>query len=1668
MVKTYAKKITAILTAVTIIFSMLLYFPDGTFSDISFGLKASAAEITPTEPSTDDNGVYQIGTAAQLYWFAGLVCGTLEGVTQDRAANAVLTADITVNKDVLNANGELNESTFKEWTTIGNYSYPYRGAFDGQGHTVSGLYFNDSSASYVGLFAVVATSASVSNVGVVDSYFNGNENVGGVSGYNNGKITNCYNTATVSGSKYVGGVSGYNGPGGKISNCYNVGIVKGTSNTGCVVGYNAEGVVSNCYYSGEKSDDDIYVPIKPIEPISPSVPAITIPTLTVSTNTETNTSTQSSSDTTVEATEDGNATCKTAEQFASGEVAYLLSQGCTINEITYDGSIWGQKIGTDPYPVLGGAKVYKIKNTYCDNTTGIGYVYSNSSSSYFLHKEYGSNGFCTNCGAYEPAIYNKTANHYEISNAGQLYWFAGLVNGTLEGVTQDTAANAVLTADITVNTGVLKSDGTLADDASGFTSWTPIGNSSKRYAGTFDGQGHTVSGLYFNDEHTDYVGLFGYINSTVQNVGVIDSYFRGSINVGGVCGYSNVGTITSCYNTGTVNGTTYVGGVCGYNNFEGTITSCYNTGTVTGTARVGGVCGDNNFEGTIISCYNKGTVSGRDEVGGVCGYSHGGTITNCYNTGTVSGSRYVGGVCGYNDGHTITGCYNTGTVKGDANYVGGVCGTNAGTITSCYNTGAVSGKSNVGGVCGCNNFGAITNCYFDSNKYSGNAVGTNEGTVTDVEGKTTAQFNSGEVAYLLSQGCTIGEITYDGSIWGQDLSTANTYPVLDSTKKVYCGYVGTCKQTYSNEELSETPVHSYDENGFCTNCGAYEPAEIISDETSQYNGYYTVENAGQLYWFAGLVNGTLEGVKQNTAANAVLTADITVNTGVLKSDGTLADDTSGFTSWTPIGHDLSHYTGTFDGQNHTISGLYFNSTGARRVGLFGCSQGTVKNVGVVDSYFKENWYVGGVCGYNYGTITGCYNAGTVSGLLNSVGGVCGMNSGTITDCCNTGTVSVEVSNTGAGTANIYVGGVCGWNKTGSEITGCYNIGEVRGTGTGTVNIYDGGVCGYNGGTIINCYYDSDKYIGNAVEYNEGTVTDVDGKTTDQFASGEVAYLLNGSTSEGTLAWGQKIGTDLSPVFGGVRVYYETESSFYSNYEPATYNTTDSRYEISSAGQLYWFADYVNCGNTSINAVLTAPITVNTGDVANCNGTRGDGWIDWTPIGKSTSTSYTGTFNGQGYTVSGLYFNDSNTSYVGLFGSVESGGKVSGVGIADSYFRGNDYVGSICGENGGIITNCYNSGVVIAVNRKASAGGICGYNEGAITNCYNTGNISAEGSASLIGGVCADNDGTITNCYYLAETADENGGKTTAQFNSGEVAYLLSQGCTIGETTYDGSIWGQEIGTDPYPVLNGKKVLANVDLSDFANDIIVYGQSASLDGTIGFNIYVSADDSYEWDKTVNDVQGVEIENGLYKFTYQVAAKDMDKKINFTVNDKIDVTVSVSDYLAVLSKSDNESLKNLADSMSVYGDAAKAYFSGEAVAEQTVTDDLSVYDFTLGTMPEGISYYGSSLILKSETTIRHYFKLAEGKEISDYTFSVDGMTVTPTEKQGYYCIDIKNVRAEKLGTSFNVSVNGEEVITNYSALSYVYKVMESDSTDYNLKNLVKALYIYNRNALAYITA
>ena len=420
------------------------------------------------------------------------------------------------------------------------------------------------------------------------------------------------------------------------------------------------------------------------------------------------------------------------------------------------------------------------------------------------------NGFCACNQVYQPA--NLTTDKYdidgddsvdevyEISNAGQLYWFAGLVNGTLSGIEKNISANAVLTADIVVNENILKSDGTLNEG--NFKEWTPIGTdgtSSNVYTGTFDGRKYTISGLYFNQE-AHYIGLFGANSGKIANVGILDSYFYGQPYRGN-----------------------WVGGVCGYNTNQGAITNCYNTGIVRGSEAVGGVCGSNS--GIITNCSNTGNVGENDDsVGGVSGNNYG-TIANCNNAGIVSGKSYVGGVCGKNyNGGTVTNCNNTGEVEGTSYYIGGLSGDNyESVIINCNNTGEVRATGNsVGGLSGGNSNGAtITNCYYDSTIYTGNAIGANDGTTEKVEGKTTEQYKTGEVAYLL-------QLDQTEEVWGQTIGT-DTYPTLGGAKvyknATYNGCEGkpgdAVSYEYSNTEKNTYGEHiDADNDGKCDDCDA--------------------------------------------------------------------------------------------------------------------------------------------------------------------------------------------------------------------------------------------------------------------------------------------------------------------------------------------------------------------------------------------------------------------------------------------------------------------------------------------------------------------------------------------------------------------------------------------------------------------------------------------------------------------------------------------------------------------------------------------------------------------------------------------------------------------------------------------------------------------------------
>ena len=635
------------------------------------------------------------------------------------------------------------------------------------------------------------------------------------------------------------------------------------------------------------------------------------------------------------------------------------------------------------------------------------------------------------------------------------------------------------------------------------------------------------------------------------------------------------------------------------------------------------------------------------------------------------------------------------------------------------------------------------------------------------------------------------------------------------------------------------------------------------------------------------------------------------------------------------------------------------------------------------------------------------------------------------------------------------------------------------------------------------------------------------------------------------------------------------------YQPAT-ETTDKYdidddsmkenvYEISNAGQLYWFAGLVNGTldgvkqNTLANAILTANITVNENlldslqyDAKN-NVSNGSDFISWTPIADcmgNNITGYSGTFDGNNKTVSGLYFNGDSTC-IGLFGSSESDGNIKNVGVVDSYFKGNDSVGGVCGKNAGTITNCYNAGNLTAIESSAAIGGICGYNNGGtVTNCYNTGTVTATGQVSSVGGVCgcsnapisncynigtvtatdSDTDisgicgynfGPIKNCYYLADTEDENGGKTADQFASGEVAYLLSQGCTVGEgedaVTYSGSVWSQNLATENYPVLNGKtvyqvdsyegcignpgnstKVYSNTDAPIYAehdysskevcticgafkNGIGEHldGYSLSLDGNIGVNFFMELDKSVIADE--NAYMKFRLPNGktsvvlvgdakqqtvggttYYVFSCEVAAKEMNETITaqiITSDKKGEIyEYSVADYIQYIRDNPtefDEKTLSLVNAMAGYGDYAKAYFNNENLDANTemdavTADTLASFDKQIsGDLPEGITYYGSSLLLESNTTMRHYFKVAEGTDVSALSFS--------GSKGNYYYIDIPNISAEKLGTIQNVAIGNCTI--SYSPMSYAYAVLSSKNTSESLKNLVKSLYLYEQAAEAY---
>jgi len=294
-------------------------------------------------------------------------------------------------------------------------------------------------------------------------------------------------------------------------------------------------------------------------------------------------------------------------------------------------------------------------------------------------------------------------NPYQISTPAHLH-----------AVRNNLSSYFIQTADIDM-TAATSSGGDYYNSGLG---WEPIGNSSTKFSGNYNGQGYTITGLMINRPSNNEIGLFGYTNgSTLRDIKVVSGNYTGHSSIGGLVGYAtNDVLITGCSFTGTITGNAGAGynaaGLCGLIQDVVSVTKCNTSATVSGYGQLGGIFG-NNIRSNVSKTYATGTVSGNIYIGGFGGFSNS-VETNCYALGNVTGTDRIGGFIGQVSGGVSANCYSTGTVPGSGGDIGGFIGRNNGTFT---------------------------NSFWDTES-SGKITGVADGSSSGITGKTTAQMKT--------------------------------------------------------------------------------------------------------------------------------------------------------------------------------------------------------------------------------------------------------------------------------------------------------------------------------------------------------------------------------------------------------------------------------------------------------------------------------------------------------------------------------------------------------------------------------------------------------------------------------------------------------------------------------------------------------------------------------------------------------------------------------------------------------------------------------------------------------------------------------------------------------------------------------------------------------------
>lgn len=673
------------------------------FLFLFIGIQLFSQTAIPPSGSGTEGDPYQIASLENLYWIAAEDSVVSVPNQESRwSSYYIQTADIDASETISWFDGA-------GWIPIGkSYALYFSGSYDGQDHTINGIYINRPEMDNIGLFGFVRNAIGISNVVLLNIEVTGGIIVGTLAGQiEYSQISNCSSIGTVSGEHSVGGLYG-GGSNALIENCNFTGLfVEGNEFVGGLVGYISFDTIINSYSSA----------------------------------------------------------VVTGEKYIGGLVGYgFFSE---LSDCYSSGSINGDlQVGG----LIGQFLSSTLSNSYFSGNIDANFIIggivgeiqlSTVSNSFYNYENTYINGeHIISIGALDDDLYNTWQDNDLTLNIDDYLSFDGenyLITG-LEDFKKLLAFGQYPQYSFKLINNI---------DLSGhFNFFIPY------FSGDFDGNEQEINNLNIETDNVGNTGLFGFVvGSTIENLSVINIDINGQFRVGGIAGEINNGsTIANCHTTGLVSGYGMIGGLAGVSH-NSIITNSSSIGRRDGISMIGGLVGSQKEDSMITYSFSSGVVEGTvARIGGLVGNNYESSIEYSFSNCNVIGRSDVGGIVGNNTGHpighvyNIRYCYNTGSVHGDHSMVGGLVGYNSDfIIENSFNTGNVTGGMwCAGGLVGSNDAGSIIKKSYNignvmGNEYSGGLIGYNSGTVMDC-------YSTGSVSGYLYVGGLIGEVSDESDI----------------------------------------------------------------------------------------------------------------------------------------------------------------------------------------------------------------------------------------------------------------------------------------------------------------------------------------------------------------------------------------------------------------------------------------------------------------------------------------------------------------------------------------------------------------------------------------------------------------------------------------------------------------------------------------------------------------------------------------------------------------------------------------------------------------------------------------------------------------------------------------------------------------------------------------